>query len=57
MGQWSALKGIDLESLLEEVYNGPEYRELRRDLARGQLPRFCLESKSCPIVKKMTNGK
>jgi MoaA/NifB/PqqE/SkfB family radical SAM enzyme len=42
----------DVGSALEEIFNGPEYRELRQTLARGDLPSYCKESPSCPIVRK-----
>jgi len=43
----------ELGSFVAETFNGPAYRELRKGLAAGELPRYCREAKSCPIVKKV----
>ena len=43
----------ELGSFVAETFNGPAYRELRKGLAAGELPRYCRETKSCPIVKKV----
>lgn len=37
---------------LEKVWNGEKLRGIRRSLAAGQLARECLNSPSCPLVKK-----
>lgn len=48
------VKSQNLSSRLRTVFNGPEYQEMRRLLARGELPAYCQREKSCPIVKQVT---
>lgn len=38
---------------LEEVWNGPVLRSIRRTLARGELAGECWKSASCPVVKQI----
>lgn len=40
------------EAAIEAALNGAELREIRSALARRDLPRYCRESPSCPIVKR-----
>ena len=35
-----------------EAWNGPEIVEIRRSLAAGEFPEYCLKSPACPIVRK-----
>ena len=42
------------ESSPEEIWNGAEYREMRRDLARGVLPRQCRNA-ACKYVRSARN--
>lgn len=35
-----------------EVWNSPVLQAMRRDLARGRFHQYCLDSPSCPIVRK-----
>lgn len=34
------------------AWGSPEIQEIRAGLAAGRLPRYCLESTACPIVRK-----
>jgi MoaA/NifB/PqqE/SkfB family radical SAM enzyme len=36
----------------ETAWNGPVLREIRENLAAGRFSRYCLESLSCPIVRR-----
>jgi MoaA/NifB/PqqE/SkfB family radical SAM enzyme len=35
-----------------EAWNGPEIVEIRKTLAEGHFPHYCLNSPACPIVRK-----
>jgi MoaA/NifB/PqqE/SkfB family radical SAM enzyme len=35
-----------------DSWNSPLLQEIRRDLTRGRLHRYCLSSRSCPILRK-----
>jgi MoaA/NifB/PqqE/SkfB family radical SAM enzyme len=48
----SGVAASGAEAAIEAAFNGPEYREMRAALARRELPRYCRESPSCPIVKR-----
>lgn len=39
-----------------EAWNSPQLQEIRRELAAGRFPRYCLESPACPIVRKAAGG-
>ena len=41
----------------EEAWNSPELRRIRRQLKRGKLPAYCLESLGCPIVQRYLKEK
>ncbi|MFC1883462.1 radical SAM protein [Thermodesulfobacteriota bacterium] len=49
---WSEQGDRTLEEFLRDSWNSPQYRELRTALAQGKLNKSCLESPSCPIVRK-----
>jgi MoaA/NifB/PqqE/SkfB family radical SAM enzyme len=49
---WPWRNGEPGDEFLREVWNGPEYRELRSSLARGELHRSCLDRPSCPFVAR-----
>jgi MoaA/NifB/PqqE/SkfB family radical SAM enzyme len=40
----------------KEVWNSPTLQAIRGDLAAGRLHSYCLESTSCPIVRKRLHG-
>ena len=48
---WDEIDQDDLGGGLERIFNNEAYRELRRSLAKGVLPRYCLESHACPLTK------
>jgi hypothetical protein len=41
-----------IPQFLRDVFNGPAYQELRRELAAGRLSSYCRESPNCPIVRR-----
>jgi MoaA/NifB/PqqE/SkfB family radical SAM enzyme len=52
----ATLDGVPPEKLgdfLAHVFNGKEYQALRESLAKRKLSKYCRESNSCPIVKKV----
>ena len=50
---WSERDGRPLEKFLRDSWNSHEYRQLRSALAQGSLGKSCMESPSCPIVRKI----
>ncbi len=52
LARWSERRGRPYETFLRDVWNGPAYRNIRSALADGILPRQCLDTKACPIVRK-----
>jgi MoaA/NifB/PqqE/SkfB family radical SAM enzyme len=52
---WTWRKGDSGDAFLRDVWNGPEYRQLRMALARGELHRSCFDRPSCPIVARTRN--
>ena len=53
---WSEQGDRSLPRFLREVFNGPRYREIRKALAARTFPDFCLQCKSCPIVRRSAPG-
>ena len=39
-----------------QVWNSPKLQKIRTDLAAGRLHSYCLESTTCPIVRKRLHG-
>ncbi len=48
---WDEQRGRPLDQFLNDVFNGPEYQEIRRELAAGRLADYCLNTPSCPILR------
>jgi hypothetical protein len=53
LATWDQQGGRSLETFLKDVFNSPEYQEIRAALAAGRLADFCLRTPSCPILKQM----
>jgi len=49
---WQEQDGRPLEQFLSDVWNGPQLREIREELAEGRLPEYCRNTPSCPILKR-----
>jgi MoaA/NifB/PqqE/SkfB family radical SAM enzyme len=49
---WDQQRGRPLDEFLGEVFNSPQYQEIRGELAAGRLARYCLNTPSCPILKQ-----
>ena len=52
---WPWRNGEPGDEFLREVWNGPEYRQLRLALGRGELHRSCLDRPACPIVAEKSD--
>lgn len=46
-----------LEQFLQDVFNGPEMQHIRSELAAGRLAAYCRNSQSCPITKRLGQGR
>ena len=36
-----------------EAWNSPLLQDIRRDLTQGRFHQYCLDSRACPIVRKL----
>jgi MoaA/NifB/PqqE/SkfB family radical SAM enzyme len=52
LARWSERGGRSIPLFLRDVFNGPAFQTLRRDLAAGRLSGYCLETPNCPIVRR-----
>jgi hypothetical protein len=52
VAKWPERRGRTVEQFLLDTWNGEKYQEIRRELADGRFPDFCLRAGECPIVKK-----
>jgi molybdenum cofactor biosynthesis enzyme MoaA len=53
IARWSEQQDRPLETFLRDVFNGPAYQEIRRELAAGRLADYCRNTPSCPFLKDM----
>lgn len=57
VARWTEQGSRQVEEFIEETRNGAALQEIRKSLASGVFPAYCLAAKSCPIVRKgMTEG-
>lgn len=54
---WDKKGNKSLEQFIDEVFNGEKFVELREKLSKHEFPKYCLESKNCPIVRKKLGDK
>lgn len=52
VARWTEQGDRSVRQFLDDTLNGPEFQALRRDLAAGILPKMCMETTSCPIVRR-----
>ena len=52
LARWTEQGSRSVEQFIEETRNGPALQEMRRSLASGVFPAYCLSTHSCPIVRK-----
>jgi MoaA/NifB/PqqE/SkfB family radical SAM enzyme len=50
VAKWKERDGRTVEQFLLDTWNGEKYQEIRRELAEGRFPDFCLRAGECPIV-------
>lgn len=50
--RWEEQGDRTLEQFLSDVWNGPELRRIRTELAAGRLAEYCRNTLSCPILKR-----
>lgn len=53
LARWQDQGDRSLEEFLRDVFNSDEYQTLRRELAAGRLAPYCLNTPSCPVLKRM----
>jgi MoaA/NifB/PqqE/SkfB family radical SAM enzyme len=53
IARWNQRRGRPLAAFLQDVFNGPAYREIRGELAAGRLSEYCRNTPSCPILKDL----
>jgi hypothetical protein len=54
---WDQQNGRPLNEFLSEVFNSPQYQEIRGELAAGRLAEYCQNTPSCPILKQQLYDK
>jgi MoaA/NifB/PqqE/SkfB family radical SAM enzyme len=52
LARWDEQGDRTLEQFLKDVWNGPALQEIREELAAGRLAEYCLDTPSCPILKR-----
>ncbi len=52
VARWTEQGNRSVQQFIEETRNGPAFQEIRRALANGVFPAYCLSTHSCPIVRK-----
>ncbi|MGD9723330.1 MAG: radical SAM/SPASM domain-containing protein [Pirellulales bacterium] len=52
IARWHEQGARTLAEFVSDVFNGPEFREIRSALAAGRLADYCRRTPSCPIVKE-----
>ena len=53
IARWEEQGERSLDEFLRDVFNSDEYQTLRRELAAGRLARYCSNTPSCPVAKRM----
>jgi molybdenum cofactor biosynthesis enzyme MoaA len=53
LATWDQQQGRPMDQFLREVFNGPAYQEIRSGLAAGDMPEYCRNTPSCPILKNL----
>jgi molybdenum cofactor biosynthesis enzyme MoaA len=51
LARWTERGSRSVEQFIEETRNGSTFQEIRRSLASGIFPSYCLSTHSCPIVR------
>jgi len=54
LGAWSDRGDRGLAEFVADIFNGREMQQMRERLANGDLPRYCRDCLTCPIVRKRT---
>lgn len=54
LARWQDQGDRSLDEFLRDVFNSDEYQTLRRELAAGRLAPYCLNTPSCPVLKRMS---
>jgi MoaA/NifB/PqqE/SkfB family radical SAM enzyme len=52
LAKWQEQGDQSLEEFLRDVFNSDEYQSLRGELAAGRLAPYCLNTPSCPVLKR-----
>ena len=52
LARWTEQGSRSVQQFVEETRNGPAFQEIRRSLADGVFPAYCLSTHSCPIVSR-----
>ena len=52
IAKWSEKGKNKLSKFLDKVWNGEKLSKMRFELANGNFPKYCVNTKGCPIVKE-----
>jgi MoaA/NifB/PqqE/SkfB family radical SAM enzyme len=54
LAHWAEQGDRSISQFIDETFNGDAFQEIRRSLASGIFPSYCLSTKGCPIVRHAT---
>lgn len=56
LATWDQQGQRTLAEFLQDVFNGPELRHIRAELAAGRLPEYCRGCQNCPVTQRLEQG-
>jgi hypothetical protein len=54
LAHWAERGDRSIRQFIDDAFNGAAFQEIRRSLASGIFPAYCLSTKGCPIVRHAT---
>jgi hypothetical protein len=54
LAHWAERGDRSIRQFIDDTFNGDAFQEIRRSLASGIFPAYCLSTKGCPIVRHAT---
>jgi MoaA/NifB/PqqE/SkfB family radical SAM enzyme len=56
LAKWEEQGDRPLQEFLRDTFNSEEYQHIRAELAAGQLAKYCKDTPSCPVLKRMLHA-
>jgi hypothetical protein len=57
LARWSERGSRPLQEFVDDTFNGAALQEIRRALASGVFPQYCMSSVGCPIIRHATEDR